>query len=90
MGQAGIDAFNGMLFYQRRWNTEIMQIEGNSSTGDLTGTLYSKWGQVKITGQGTYDAQFVVGEMDISGLGDVTLVYDGDSVGKAPKIFLVE
>ncbi len=67
-----------------------MQIEGDSEEGNLAGTLYAKWGDVKIAGQGTYDAQFVVGTMEITGLGDVTINYDGDNLGKAYKLFLVE
>jgi hypothetical protein len=82
--------FNGMLFYQRRWNTSDIQIEGNSADGNLSGTLYAKWADVKIAGQGTYDAQFVVGSMDITGQGDITIDFDGDDVGRAPRIFLVE
>lgn len=84
------DEFDGMLFYQRRWNDASMQIEGDSDTGSLSGTLYSKWGDVKLAGQGTYDAQFIVGSMDITGQGDVTINYDGDNLGKAAKVFLVE
>ena len=84
------DEFDGMLFYQRRWNESDMQIEGDSEEGNLAGTLYAKWGEVKIAGQGTYDAQFVVGTMDIIGQGDITINYDGDDLGKALKLFLVE
>jgi hypothetical protein len=84
------DDFDNMLFYQRRWNDAEIQIEGNSDEGDLAGTLYAKWAEVKIAGQGTYDAQFVVGSMDLSGQGDITINYNGDNSGKAPRIFLVE
>jgi hypothetical protein len=82
--------FDQMLFYQRRWNDATIQIEGNSDEGSLSGTLYAKWADVQISGQGTYDAQFVVGSMEIDGQGDITINYDGDNVGKAAKIFLVE
>jgi hypothetical protein len=82
--------FNGMLFYQARDNPAGMQIEGDSDEGDLTGTLYAKWADVKIAGQGAYDAQFVVGSMEITGGGDVTISYDGSKTGKAPRVFLVE
>jgi len=84
------EAFNGMLFYSRRRNTGTIQIEGNSEEGNLSGTLYAKWSDVSINGQGTYDAQFVVGSMKIDGQGEVTILYDGDRLGKAPQVFLVE
>jgi hypothetical protein len=84
------DDFNGMLFYQARNNPASVQIEGDSDEGDLSGTLYAKWGDIKLAGQGTYDAQFVVGSMEVTGQGDITINYDGDDLGKAPRIFLVE
>ena len=86
----GVSAFDNMLFYQRRLSEADMQIEGDSAAGNLKGTLYAKWGEARISGSGTYDAQFVVGTMDISGQGDITIVYNGNGVAKAPKVFLVE
>ncbi|MBI3466964.1 MAG: hypothetical protein HY000_28450 [Planctomycetes bacterium] len=87
---AGIQVFDGMLFYQRRWNPLSVDIQGNSSAGILSGTIYGKWARFKISGQGTYDAQFIVGSMDITGTGDVTLHYAGQGRGKAPAVYLVE
>lgn len=89
-GQPGIKVFDGMLFYQRRHNTESAEIQGDSSSGLLTGTIYAKWAHFKISGQGTYDAQFVVGSMTIPGQGDVELTVGGNKLGKAPAVFLVE
>jgi len=89
-GGADVSVFDGMLIYYRRWNDSDLKIEGNSSEGDLAGTLYAKWSDVQIAGQGTYDAQFIVGSMDISGQGDVTINYNGDDVGRAARVFLVD
>ena len=82
--------FDNMLFYQRRLSVSKLQIEGNSSSGNLQGTLYAKFGKAKIAGQGTYDAQFIVGSMDINGQGDITIQYNGNGVAKAPQVFLME
>jgi hypothetical protein len=82
--------FDGMLFYQRRRNTQGIDIQGNSATGVLSGTLYAKWANFKISGQGTYDAQFVAGSMSVTGQGDVTVLSAGTGKGKANQIFLVE
>ena len=49
-----------------------------------------KWGHVSITGSGTYDAQFVIGSMAISGNGLVTILNTGPGRGKAPRVYLVE
>ena len=86
----GIETFDGMLFYQRRANAQGVDIQGGSSEGLMTGTLYAKWTNFKISGQGTYDAQFVCGSMNITGTGDVTLTFGGKKRGKAPAVFLVE
>lgn len=82
--------FDGMLFYQRRGSSMGLDIQGDADQGMLEGTLYAKWGHTKISGQGTYDAQFVVGSIAIAGQGDVTIDFVGGKKGKAPQIFLVE
>jgi hypothetical protein len=89
-GQPGIGVFDGMLFYQRRRNVEWAEIQGDSSAGLLTGTIYAKWSLFKVSGKGTYDAQFVIGSLNVSGQGDVELTYRGKKLGKAPAMFLVE
>lgn len=82
--------YEGMLFFQRRRNGQAINIEGNAAEGCLSGTLYAKWAPVKIAGQGTYDAQFVVGSMVVTGTGDIVIHYTGKKLGKAPQVFLVE
>jgi hypothetical protein len=82
--------FEGMLFYFRRWHTGRLQIEGNSADGDLTGTLYAKWGEGQISGQGTYNAQFLVGHLSVSGQGNITIDPNDDFIVQVTKVFLVE
>ncbi len=82
--------FDGMLLYQRRRNTMDVNIQGDATDGALSGTLYAKWAETKIAGQGIYNAQFVVGTMDLTGSGVVTIDYTGEKLGKAPQVFLVE
>ena len=87
---ADIDIFNGMLFYQRRWNPVGVELQGNASDGYLGGTMYGKWVNFRIAGQGVYDAQFMVGSITVPGQGNVTLEFSGEKKGRAPQIFLVE
>jgi Flp pilus assembly protein TadG len=82
--------FDGMLFYQRRRLTNDLTITGNSADGSLAGTLYAKWGDAQITGQGTYNAQFALGSMTITGQGVVTIQAVGNKVGRSGNVFLVE
>ena len=84
------EEFEGMLFYQRRRNDEAVNFQGDAEEGNLSGTLYAKWANFKVAGQGTFDAQFVIGSMDVTGQGDVVVGYAGDKLGKAPQVFLVE
>jgi hypothetical protein len=82
--------FNGMLFYQRRRIRNSLSMQGNSQAGVLLGTLYAKWAEFRIAGQGTYDAQFLAGSMAVTGQGDVTINHAGKNLGKANRVFLVE
>lgn len=82
--------FDGMLFYQRRRHQASINIQGDSAEGLLAGSLYAKWSNFQISGQGTYDAQFIAGSMSITGQGDVTLLGAGEGRGKANQVFLVE
>ena len=84
------DPFNGILFYQRRWNTKPATISGSSSDIQLTGTIYAKWANFSLSGQGQYNAQFVVGSMGISGNATVTINATGKNFGRANLMFLVE
>jgi Flp pilus assembly protein TadG len=82
--------FHGMLFYQRRLNTQEFSIQGNSSSGNLQGTIYAKWASMKIAGQGTYNAQFVVGSLTTTGTGMMHILDGGTLIGQANQVFLVE
>jgi hypothetical protein len=82
--------YHGMLFYQRRWNMKNFNVQGNSESGNLRGTIYAKWAPMKIAGQGIYNAQFVVGEITTSGQGNVTILDGGNLIGRASQVFLVE
>ena len=90
--EPGIATFNGMLFYQRRRNSEALNIEGKLEVPEaqLSGTLYAKWANININGGGRYDAQFVVGSMYVAGHADLIIDYTGKKLGKAPQVFLVE
>jgi hypothetical protein len=80
-----------MLFFQRRMSTKAVSIGGNGSEGSLLGTLYAKWAMFDVTGQGTYDAQFIAGEFSLSGQGIVTIRdVAGGLRGRADVIYLVE
>jgi Flp pilus assembly protein TadG len=82
--------FAGMLFYQRRWNTQTVKITASSGNLSLGGTLYDKWGKFDLSGGGSYQAQFIVGSMSVSGGATVTVNYAGTRLGKANQVYLVE
>lgn len=81
--------FNGLLFYQRRFNTNTATVSGSGNL-NLQGTLYAKWAQFHLSGQGSYQAQFIVGSMAIDGGATVTINAAGKNLGKANLVFLVE
>lgn len=83
------DTLNGILLYQSRWNTTSANIAGGSQLS-LNGTIYAKRATFQLAGGGTYNAQFVVGSMAVSGGATVTINATGKSFGRANQIFLVE
>lgn len=89
-GQFVHEDFEGMLFYQRRWNSRSATVVGNSTDVLLSGTLYARSASVSISGQGRYDAQFIVGSLSATGNGQITILSAGSGRGRANQIFLVE
>src|SRR5206468_2342366 len=85
------DVFKGILFYQRRASTQTASITGsNSGIMNVSGTIYGQWMPLQISGGGSYNAQFVVGTMSVSGSGIVTVGQVGSAFGKANQVFLLE
>jgi hypothetical protein len=60
--------FDGMLIYQRRVDRRPIVLEAQQllGGGDISGTVYSKWGHVVfVGGAGSYDLRFVAGTMRV-------------------------
>ena len=65
--------FDKMLFYQRRFNDQPISIsQGESSPTGLTGRLYTKWGNLALSGGGTFNFALVVGSLSIGGHAELT------------------
>jgi Flp pilus assembly protein TadG len=84
------DPFNDLMYYQRRWNTTGLSIQGNAANVNVGGTWYAKWANFQLGGNGTYNAQFLVGSMTINGGASVTINATGKFKGRANLVFLVE
>ncbi len=79
-----------MLVYQRRWNRKPLKLEGNSDSDEVMGTVYAKWADLMIAGEGIYDTQLVVGSLALQAGANVTIQYKGERASRAPRIFLLE
>jgi hypothetical protein len=84
------DPFTGLVIYQNRSNSSTLSITGNSSQVAITGTVYASLAQMNLAGSGKFNAQFLVGSMQISGSAAVTINAGGKDFGKANLVFLVE
>jgi hypothetical protein len=86
------NSLDGVLFFfRRRMDGRVAAIQGNPGADvHLTGAIYSKWGNFKMAGGATYEAQFVVGSMDVSGQAVVTILGTGKDFGLADLVYLVE
>lgn len=82
--------FHGMLFYLRRINDSAVTVAGNATAGQVVGTIYSKWSQLTLTGQGVFNTQFVIGNVKWSGNGNMTISPTGYEFAKAGLVYLVE
>lgn len=82
--------YHGMLFYQRRWNTKEFSIQGSSAKGNMLGTMYARSARMKISGQGTYGAQWVVGSLATTGNGIINIEAAGALQSRTNQVFLVE
>jgi hypothetical protein len=82
--------YNGLLFFQDRANTNTISIQGGSSGARVTGTTYAPTANLQVSGQGSWNSQFIVNQMSVTGGGTVTINYAGQNLGKANEVFLVE
>ena len=83
--------FNGMMYYQRRHNTQTLQITGNSAQTTLIGTFYGKWMPIQISGQGKYNSQFVVATFAVTGSGNIEVTSGSNTpVASGKAVALVE
>src|SRR5437868_5147014 len=82
--------FNGVLFYQRRRNQSTATIGGNTGSFNfsLNGIIYARWALFKLSGSGTFNAQFVVGSLSMSGGSALTIGGTGKNFGLANEVFL--
>jgi Flp pilus assembly protein TadG len=86
--------YNGMLLFMDRLNTgaltSFITIQGGSGGVAVSGTTYAPTGSLSVSGSGTWNSQFLVNSMSITGGGTVTIQYNGQNQGLAPQVFLVE
>lgn len=87
---AGMESFNGMFLYQRRSNTQQIQIQGHRGESSLSGTVYAPSARIRMPAQGTYHTQFIVGSMQLPGHADVNLQIDPAKSVSPTKVYLVE
>ncbi len=83
--------FDGLLFYQRRWNVRPVTIQGAQNADCLAGTLYARWARLSLSGPGTHHAQFIAAALALSAptVGALTL-QAGTNLARARQEFLVE
>jgi Flp pilus assembly protein TadG len=86
--------YNGMLFFMDRSNTgnstSTISIQGGSSGATVTGVTYAPTANLQVSGSGSWNSQFLVNSMSVSGQGNVTIQFSGQNQGLAPEVFLVE
>lgn len=82
--------FDGLVFYQRRHNTQPLKLAGNGSSDVMEGTVYAKWADLDLSGNGTFNSQFVVRTLELTGNGTLTLDITNQHTAKSDLVYLVE
>jgi hypothetical protein len=84
--------YTGLMFFQARNAPEDVQIAGNG-TFNITGTIYVADGTLKVAGNGAVSnigSQYVSLDLNITGNGNVGIIYSGPKVARARFLTLVE
>jgi len=79
--------FIGMLVFQDRSNTDTITVSGTSDA-NVSGTFYAPTANVTISGSATYDSQFIVGTMTVTGGSPAINIVP--PAPRAPLVYLVE
>ena len=82
--------FDGMLFYQRRLNTQTIDLSGNAALDSMLGTVYAKYAELNLSGNGTMNTQFAVDRLNFTGNGNLVLDNTGHHYADSDRVFLVE
>lgn len=82
--------FDGMVLYQRRLNTQPLKLAGNGTSDVLSGTVYAKWASLDLSGNGTFNAQFIVKDVELTGNGTLTLDFTSQQLANSELVYLVE
>ena len=83
--------FDGLAFYQRRWNSQPLAVQTGSVADSVAGTVYARRAKVTLSGSGTYNGQIVAGSLSLlpPASGGLTFGH-GPKLGKAKQAYLVE
>lgn len=82
--------FAGMLIYTRRFNTNPVIIASPQNPGTLTGTIYSKWGPLTLSGSGVYNIQSIVRRATWNGSGNLTITRGTSAFLSNRQVYLLE
>jgi len=82
--------YEGVTIFQDRSNANAARIVGASSM-HLSGTLYFPAARLKLSGTGDgFGTQLIANTVDVSGVGEIHINYDGRFPAPGTRVFLVE
>jgi Flp pilus assembly protein TadG len=83
-------AFNGMLFFQDRANTQTVTLDNGTATPSATSSFYAPAANLTIAGGATFDSPFIVGSLTLSNNAQLNITPSGASQPYANLVFMVE
>jgi hypothetical protein len=83
---------NGVVFFQRRWNTQPVSIYSGATSSSIAGTIYARWANASLTMSGGWQGQIVAGSVAMTGLTSncAASLSKGSVYAQSPQVFLVE
>jgi hypothetical protein len=84
--------FNGMAYYQRRWNVQPVSVSSGTASSSVAGTIYARWAGASLTISGSWQGQIAAGSVKINCAtsNKSVTISKGTVYAKSPQVFLVE
>ncbi len=80
----------GLVIFQRRGNLRPVELRAQTQLSSMNGTIYAPRAELRVSGQGSFNCQAVVGSFNKTGTGMILLDCPHDPHLRAARVFRVD